>query len=119
MNHNQKIGKFGEDLACEYLKRKGYSIVDRNIKNSYQEIDIIAKKEDSLVFFEVKTRTSDRMGSADEQINNKKLENLNNAILKYLDIHSLDKIEPSLDLIAIDINRETKIANIKHYKDIV
>ena len=106
MNYKQKIGEFGEDLACDYLKRKGYDIVDRNVKNSYQEIDIVAKKDDIFVFVEVKTRTSDTMGEADEQINNKKLENLNNAIINYLDIHSLDEIEPRLDLIAIDIKRK-------------
>jgi len=105
-------------LACEFLQRKGYSIVDRNVKNSYQEIDVVARIDKELVFIEVKTRTSDKMGEADEQINNKKLENLKNAIFDYLDMHSLDKIEPRLDLMAIDINKETKTARIKHYKDI-
>jgi len=118
MNYKQKIGKYGEELACDFLNRKGYDIVDRNVKNSYQEIDIIAEFNKNFIFIEVKTRTSDSMGEADEQINNKKLENLKNAIFSYLDMHNLDKVEPRLDLIAIDINKETKTAKIKHYKDI-
>jgi putative endonuclease len=52
---NIKIGALGEELACEYLKNNGYTIIDRNFRRFYGEIDIIAKKGRLLVFFEVKT----------------------------------------------------------------
>ena len=53
--HNQ-IGRWGEDVACEALVRKGYAIVERNWRMAHYEIDIIAMKDDFIVFVEVKTR---------------------------------------------------------------
>lgn len=51
---NIKTGATGEELACEYLKNNGYAIIERNFRRYYGEIDIIAKKDGVLVFFEVK-----------------------------------------------------------------
>lgn len=53
----------GEDAACEYLKKKGYTILERNFRKSYGEIDIIARLRDVLVFVEVKTRTNKHYGT--------------------------------------------------------
>lgn len=51
-----EVGKRGEDVACEYLKRKGYKIIDRNYREVFGEIDVIARAKDkTLVFVEVKT----------------------------------------------------------------
>lgn len=55
-NNHIKIGKIGEDLACEYLVDNDYKIIDRNFRKPWGEIDIIAKSKDqTLVFVEVKT----------------------------------------------------------------
>ncbi|OGY62992.1 MAG: hypothetical protein A2745_02940 [Candidatus Harrisonbacteria bacterium RIFCSPHIGHO2_01_FULL_44_13] len=56
MIHKSDIGKLGEDLACEYLKNKGYKIIERNFRRKWGELDIIAKDpKNVLVFIEVKT----------------------------------------------------------------
>lgn len=56
MTHKSEIGKFGEDTACDYLKKKGYNIIERNFKKPWGEIDIISKDPHGiLVFVEVKT----------------------------------------------------------------
>ena len=52
---NRQIGNVGEDIACEILKRSGYLIIGRNYLRKTGEIDIIAQKDDVLVFFEVKS----------------------------------------------------------------
>ena len=57
MKFKNILGKEGEALACNYLKEKGYKIIDTNYKNTIGEIDIIAKIQSSYVFIEVKTRT--------------------------------------------------------------
>lgn len=118
MNHNQKVGQFGEGLARDYLVRHGYKIIGENIKVSYKEIDIIAKKQNLIVFIEVKTRTSDKFGFADEAISSKKIKHLKRAIGAYLKSHNSGFQDIRLDLIAIDIDKDKKIAKIKHYKDI-
>ncbi len=54
----KKLGNQGEDLACDYLKQHGYTIILRNYRKKCGEIDIIARENDNLVFIEVKTRSS-------------------------------------------------------------
>ncbi|OGF28537.1 hypothetical protein A2331_03175 [Candidatus Falkowbacteria bacterium RIFOXYB2_FULL_34_18] len=118
MNHNQKIGKLGEDLACKYLQEKGYEILDRNIKTSFKEIDIVARIKEKIVFIEVKTRTNLKFGGADEAINHKKIKNLKKAIKMYFFQTKLYTDNFRLDLVAIDIEPNKNITNIKHYKDL-
>lgn len=52
---NKLIGDYGEEKACDYLKNKGFEIIERNWRTRNGEIDIIVKKADLLVFVEVKT----------------------------------------------------------------
>lgn len=54
MNHIN-VGKIGEDIACKFLIRKGYHVIDRNFRKKYGEIDIVAGKEDKIYLCEVKT----------------------------------------------------------------
>ena len=119
MNHKQAVGRFGEDLAKDYLIRHGYKIIAANIKTSYKEIDIVAEKNKVLVFVEVKTRTSKIFGGADETITHSKIENLKQAVSAYLMSVKNKKGDFRLDLISIDIEKDKKIAKIKHYKDII
>ncbi len=117
--YSRRIGHFGERLAQNYLKCRGYKIVETNVKTSYKEIDIIARQKDILVFIEVKTRTSLSFGRADEGIGYYKLQNLKKAIALYLSRNNIFNKKFRLDLIAIDINRSTKTAYLKHYKEII
>lgn len=118
-NYRQKIGDFGEKLAEQYLQRHGYQIMGVKQKISYQEIDIIAKIKDIIVFIEVKTRTSDALGTANEAMSSAKLKNLKIGINKYLNNSQNYFQNIRLDLIAIDINKKNKTAKISHYKDIM
>ena len=118
MNYNQKIGKFGEDLAVKYLHKKGYEIVDLNYRYSNQEIDIIAKIKEKTIFFEVKTRTSAKMGIAEENIDRRKIKNLKKALNAYLVYKNIDQNDAQIDFLAIDLDKFNKTAKIKHYKDI-
>jgi putative endonuclease len=72
MKHNQRIGKWGEDTAAEYLAQKGYEVAARNIRTPYGEIDIVAKQGGITIFVEVKTRTSNKMGLPEESITPRK-----------------------------------------------
>ena len=55
----KEVGNLGENIACEYLKRHGFSIRDRNIARKTGELDVVAQKEDTLCFVEVKTILTD------------------------------------------------------------
>lgn len=73
MGLTQNTGSRGENEAELYLKKKGYKIITRNYHSRFGEIDIIAQVEDTLVFVEVKTRSSVKFGYPSEFITTKKL----------------------------------------------
>jgi putative endonuclease len=62
------LGIIGENLACETLVRRGYAILARRYRTRVGEIDIVARDRDTLVFIEVKTRTSERFGRPEESV---------------------------------------------------
>jgi len=100
MNHNQRIGKWGEDIATEYLTQKGYELVARNIRTPYGEIDIIAKQGDIIIFVEVKTRTSNKMGLPEESITPRKREHMLAAADHYAAENEIDHWQ--IDVVAVE-----------------
>ncbi len=79
MTYKSQLGQLGEDLACEYLVKKGYKIIDRNFRQKWGELDIIAKSPDkTLVFVEVKTMTDNGSEGIqpEDQLTRAKLEKL-------------------------------------------
>jgi putative endonuclease len=55
VSHNRKIGALGEDVACKFLVKRGFTVIERNYKKKWGEIDIIVTKSDCIHFIEVKT----------------------------------------------------------------
>jgi len=100
MKHNQRIGKWGEDVATEYLAQKGYELITRNARTPYGEIDIIVKQGDITIFVEVKTRTSNTMGLPEESITPRKREHMLAAADHYAAEHEIDHWQ--IDVIAIE-----------------
>src|SRR5436190_23209063 len=68
-----RLGKGGENLACQFLKKNGYKILYRNFKGrTGGEIDVVCRDRDTLVFVEVKTRTREDFGRPLEAVNREK-----------------------------------------------
>ena len=72
--HKKFLGKKGERLVVEYLKKQGYEILEKNYRTPFGEADVIAKDRDEILFIEVKTRTSDKYGTPAESVIKKKRE---------------------------------------------
>lgn len=100
----KQIGNSGEDLACKFLKKNGYQIVERNYRIRGGEIDIIAKDKETLVFVEVKTRFGHEYGYAREAVAGWKMHFLERAALFYLSKHNMVEKSYRLDLVAIDFD---------------
>ncbi len=82
---NKAIGKYGENLAKDFLIKQGFEIVETNYRYSKMaEIDIIASKKNILHFIEVKTRTQNLFGKPLEAITQKKLSSIYNCAKFYL-----------------------------------
>ncbi|MFH2103142.1 MAG: YraN family protein [Chloroflexota bacterium] len=80
----QKIGSWGESVAGDYLSRNGYTILERNYRVTHGEIDIIASKDEVLIFLEVKTRTSHAFGYPESSVTSRKQAHLIVAAEEYL-----------------------------------
>ena len=65
--HNE-LGTWGEEVAAQYLTKKGYTIVERDWKSGHRDIDIIALKDDIVVFVEVKTRRNNYFGEPEDAV---------------------------------------------------
>ena len=111
---NTKIlGNAGEDLACRYLEKRGYKILERNKHYSrFCELDIIAQEKNTTVFVEVKTRKSDAFGTPAEAVTKTKLENIKKGVQYYLSENKVKNFR--IDVICITLKPEIKIEHLKN-----
>lgn len=104
-----EIGAVGEDLAAEYLKNKGFSIVERNFRTRHLEIDLICENETHLLFVEVKTRTDtgaiSKYGRPAAAVDAKKRQHLVDAASSYLRANPTSK-KPRIDVLEVYLNRK-------------
>ncbi|PCH93426.1 MAG: endonuclease [Bacteroidetes bacterium] len=100
-DHN-KLGEEGESIALEYLKDKGYKILETNWRSGREEIDIIAELDETLIIVEVKTRQNDYSGSPEQFVNNQKQRRLIKATSNYIDETNFNG-ETRFDVISIII----------------
>jgi len=117
-SNRQSLGRWGENLATEYLSRNGYTILQRNLHTPYGEIDIIAKQKESIVFVEVKTRRSDSYGYPEEAITPAKQSHLLAAAQSYLQSFSSADVNWRVDVIAIRCNKNTS-PEIIHFENVL
>src|SRR6187402_2392765 len=112
-SHND-LGKLGEELAVDYLKNNGYTILDTNWTFQKAEIDIIAKTENTLAIVEVKTRSSLEFGLPQDFVKPTKIQLLVKAVDAYVNLKDLD-LEVRFDIIAI--HKEEGSFAIEHIID--
>lgn len=111
--NNKVVGAAGEDLACRYLEKNGYKILDRNKHYSrFCEIDIIAKFKDTVVFVEVKTRKTNSFGAPFEAITKSKYDNIRLGVQHYLSENKVKKYR--IDVVGITLKPELKIEHLKN-----
>jgi len=84
MNEKILLGKLGENIACEYLAKKGYQIKERNWRYKNGEIDIVAIDGKEMVIVEVKTRSAAIYEEPSDSITDKKIRFLVNAAEEYI-----------------------------------
>ncbi|MGQ9678277.1 MAG: YraN family protein [bacterium] len=109
MNHKptsnpHKLGISGEKHAQRFLASKGYRIIATNYRNQWGEIDIVCQDGDTLVFVEVKTRSSEKFGSPAEAVNYNKRNRLRRLAQIYLVTHRLESIPVRFDVLSLIIS---------------
>jgi putative endonuclease len=125
-SEKRKFGDLGERIAGEWLKNKGFSVLDRNYLKKWGEIDIVAQKGGVLRFVEVKTVRKDLSGVGEkkdeyrpeENVHTKKLERLHRTIQSYL-IEKNVTGNWQLDVVAVYIDELHKLAKVEMMENIV
>lgn len=106
-------GILGEKLAKDFLKKRGYRIIETNYRCRAGEIDIVAKHKDALAFIEVRTKTSQEFGSPEESITPAKRARLRATAADYRQTH--DNLPPlwRIDVVVVEMNQEGKLSRIE------
>jgi len=118
----RKLGDIGENIACEFLKKHGYEVVERNYLRKWGEIDIVSKKAGKIHFIEVKSvnhETYSNIGyRPEENMHPWKLKRLGRVIQTYL-LHRKLEGEWQLDLVTVKMDMSTHRARVELIENIV
>ncbi len=126
---NQEVGKVGEDIACEYLEGKGFSILERNYRKKWGEIDIVAKVSGVIRFVEVKSVTRENIDSIpnerdtfrpEDNMHLWKTERLSRTIQSYLAEKGLSQEgEWQFDVLTVYVDQKNKRARVEFIENII
>lgn len=116
--YRQRFGSWGEVVAATTISAAGYEVIGQNVRTPYGEIDIIAQRGETMVFFEVKTRSKDDFGNPEEAIDAKKIEHLINAALYFIEQRNFNG-EWRIDLIAIRASMGQTDPEIEWFENVV
>lgn len=119
MTYQRKIGDKGEQIAADYLKDRGYQLLDNNYITRYGELDLVLLEFGTIVFVEVKTRTSTTFGLPEASVTPAKLERIQNAGLLWLQAHPEASEDWRVDVVAILINHQEDILDIQHFINVI
>lgn len=99
--NRRAYGNEGEQAACDYLVRKGWKIIDRNVRRGRNEIDIIARRHKTIAFIEVKRRSGALFGRPAEAVNHDKQRRIVHAAALYMQEENLQNAEVRFDVIEV------------------
>jgi len=113
----RSLGQRGEDAAAKYLRKLGYYIIARGHRDRIGELDLVAVDGRTVVFVEVKTRTSQNAGHPAEAVDNDKQRRLTRLALAYLKRHDLLEYSARFDIVAITWPDKKSKPTIEHFKN--
>src|SRR3989338_3331290 len=109
---NKATGKLGEHLGENYLRERGYQIIERNVRSPFGEIDLVAREGNTLVFIEIKTRRDSTFGFPEEAVDSRKKDKIIRLASWYLAQHP--KVNPAVrfDVLAIQMKGSRPLINL-------
>lgn len=108
------LGFNGEQIAAEYMKGQGFTILHRNWRSGHKELDLVTTKDNLLVVIEVKTRYNDIYGLPQEAVDDRKIRKIISATDSYIRLFSID-MQVRFDIITIILGE--KSFKIEHIED--
>ena len=128
-SNSQKVGKLGEDVASMFLMKHKFSILERNYTRKWGEIDIVAKKDEKLYFFEVKSVSCETLPDfsdenpfikrPEENMHPWKMKRLSRVVQTYLIHYKIGNTPWQFDLLLVYLDVNNKIARVKRMENII
>ena len=114
MAEHNILGLEGEERAAEYMKRQGYTILDRNWRCGHKELDMVAVKDGTIVFVEVKTRTGGEWGDPQDAVDLRKIRRIVRSADAYLRLKMID-LDVRFDIISVVLHNGN--LNLEHIEE--
>lgn len=114
--NNTEIGKRGEEIAVEFLKKQGVDIIEKNYHTKFGEIDLIGFDKSTIIFIEVKLRNNDNFGTPVEAITQTKLKRIYKSALWYISMHK-NNYDYRFDVIAIRKDNINRCYHLEWFKN--
>lgn len=108
----KKLGTLGEKIAGEFIRKKGYKILENNVKYPQGEIDIVAREQKEIVFIEVRAKQDESYGSPEESITRVKKERIISLALNYLQKHNISD-SWRIEVVAIEIDKNGTVKRVE------
>ncbi len=118
MRAKDGLGRYGEEVAARYLHERGYEIVERNWRCAQGELDIVARSGDTLVFVEVKTRSSVRYGTPAEAVTGVKLRRIRGLAAAWLAERRPPVAELRFDVVSV-LRADRGAAQVEHLQGVL
>ncbi len=112
-----KLGSQGEAVAAAHLRAAGLTLMERNFRTRYGEVDLVARDGDAIVFIEVKTRRGNAYGGPEESVTRRKRGRLAKTAMHYLQAHGLEQRSWRIDVVGITLH-EGAAADITYVRGI-
>lgn len=116
-SYNKDIGSYTENIAATYLLNNGYSILDRNYRNKFGEIDIICQKDNIIIFVEIKSRYTNSFGNPLESVSCHKQKKIILLSKFYILYKKLSDFNIRYDVIEIYLNHLNNTYEVNHLED--
>jgi putative endonuclease len=115
----KEVGAIGEKLAADFLKKRGYKISQRNFRCREGEIDIIAQKDECLVFVEVRTKKNTAFGTPEESVTLSKREKLISLANAYIQAYNKPPQSWRIDVVAVELTPDNRVSRLEHIENAV
>ena len=118
-SQRQTRGRIGERAAADLLRERGFRLLDRNVRYTWGELDLVVEDGQTVVFVEVRARRSNRLGSPMESVTRAKQRRLVLSALEYLQRNGLEKRPWRIDLIGVHLAAGNRVASMEYLQNAV
>ncbi len=112
--YRKNLGRKGEEVSVDFLKKEGYQILKRNYRFGHKEIDIVAQDKNTIIFVEVKTGRSKKFGEPFERVDSNKQKKLIEVAKDFIQKNEIQDCDFRFDVISVDLKGDRKIEHIKN-----